>query len=77
MLLKKLRALHGVEDLEPLFKIFYTFVSKKVPGKIKDKYMENLKQASGEILGQVRPKNFSHVCLLVKMASKTETRSMT
>ena len=40
--------------------------------------MENLKQASGEILGQVRPKNFSHaVCLLVKMASKTETRSMT
>ena len=70
--------LNALEDLEPLFKIFYTFVCKKVPGKIKDKYMENLKQASGEILGQVRPKNFSHaVCLLVKMASKTETRSMT
>ena len=44
-----LRALHALEDLEPLFKIFYTFVCKKVPGKITDKYMENLKQASGEI----------------------------
>ena len=49
ILLKKLRALHALEDLEPLFKIFYTFVCKKVPGKITDKYMENLKQASGEI----------------------------
>ena len=38
-----------LEDLKPLFKIFYTFVCKKVPGKIADKYMENLKQASGEI----------------------------
>ena len=39
-----------LEDLEPLFKIVYTFVCKKVPGKITDKYMENcLKQASGEI----------------------------
>ena len=41
--------LHELEDLEPLFKIFFTFVGKKVPGKITDKYMENLKQASGEI----------------------------
>ena len=35
--------------VEPLFKIFYTSVCKNVPGKITDKYMENLKQASGEI----------------------------
>ena len=41
---------------EPLFKNFYTFVCKnfsscrlKFPGKTADKYMENLKQASGEI----------------------------
>ena len=46
---KKLGALDALEDLEPLFKIFYTFVCKKVPGKIREKYMENLKQASGEI----------------------------
>ena len=46
---KKVRALYVLEDLKPLFKIFYTFVCKKVPGKIADKYMENLKQASGEI----------------------------
>ena len=38
-----------VEDLEPLFKIFYTFVCFKVSGKITDKYMKNLKEASGEI----------------------------
>ena len=38
-----------LEDLEPFFKIFYTFVCKNFPGKIADKYMENLKQASGEI----------------------------
>ena len=46
---KILRALHALEHLEPLFKIFYTFVCNKVQGKITDKYMENLKQASGEI----------------------------
>ena len=28
------------------------------PGKITDKYMENVKQASGEIQAQVRPPNF-------------------
>ena len=44
-----MRALHALEDLEPLFKFFYTFFCKKVPGKITDKYMENLKQASGEV----------------------------
>ena len=44
-----MRMLHVLEDLEPLFKIFYTFVCEKVQGKIADKYMENLKQASGEI----------------------------
>ena len=31
-----------LEDLEPLFKIFDTFVCKKVPRKIRDKYMEKL-----------------------------------
>ena len=46
---KKLRALHALEDIGPLFNIFYTFVYEKVPGKITEKYMENLKQASGEI----------------------------
>ena len=55
---KKVIALHALEDLEPIFKIFYIFVCKKVPGKITDKYMENLKQASEEIEAQVRPKNF-------------------
>ena len=44
-----MRALHALEHLEPLFKIFFTFVCKKFPGKITDKYIENLKQASGEI----------------------------
>ena len=44
-----MRMLHVLEDLEPLFKIFYTFVCKKVPGKITDKCMENLQQASEEI----------------------------
>ena len=44
-----MRMLDVLEDLEPLFKIFYTFVCKKVPGKIRDKYIENLKQASGQI----------------------------
>ena len=44
-----MRVLDALEDLEPLLKIFYTFVCKKVSGKIRDKYMENLKQASGEI----------------------------
>ena len=33
----------GRPTIEPLFYIFYTFVCKKVPGKITDKYMENLK----------------------------------
>ena len=45
---KKLRALHALEDIEPLFYIFYTYVCKKVPGKNTDKYMEILKQASGD-----------------------------
>ena len=46
-----MRGLHALKDLhvEPLFKIFYTFVCKKVPEKTTDKYMENLKKASGEI----------------------------
>ena len=52
--LHNLRTLHTLEDLEPLFKIFYTFVCKKAPGK----YTENLKQACGEIVAQVRPHIF-------------------
>ena len=40
---------HALEVLELLFKIFYSFVCKKVPRKITDTYMENLKQAPGEI----------------------------
>ena len=47
--MKKKGALHALEDLQPLFEIVYTFVWKKVLGKITDKYMENLKQAPGEI----------------------------
>ena len=35
--------------LAPSYKIFYTFACEISPGKIADKYMENLKQASGEI----------------------------
>ena len=35
--------------IELLFKIFYKFVCENFPGKIADNYMENLKQASGEI----------------------------
>ena len=48
---KKLRALHALEDLEPLLKIFYTFVCMKVPGKlqtnvwkIQSKPLEKFKQ---------------------------------
>ena len=53
--------LHALEDLEPLFKILYTFVSKKVPGKITDKCMENLKHAKASLwrnVGTGRPPNF-------------------
>ena len=53
-----MRALDALEDLEPLFKISHTFVCKKVPGKITDKYMKNLKQSSGNIQAQVRTKIF-------------------
>ena len=38
-----------IHVLEPLFNISYTFACKIFPGKIADKYMENLKQASGKI----------------------------
>ena len=43
--------------LEPLFKIFcQNFSSRrlKFPGKITDKFMENLKQATGKIEAQLR-----------------------
>ena len=45
------------KDLEPLSKMFYAFVSKKVLGKITDN-MEKLKRAFGEIQAQVCPPNF-------------------
>ena len=48
-LLKKIEGLYALEDLEPIFEIFDTFVCKKVLRKITNKYLENLKQASGEI----------------------------
>ena len=35
--------------LAPSYKIFYTFACKIFPRKTADKYMENLKQESGEI----------------------------
>ena len=50
-----------LEQLEPFLKIFYTFVCQHFPGKIADKYMENLKQPSGEIEASNGPQN-----LLVK-----------
>ena len=50
--------------LEPLFKIFFTclkislpkfsFHRLKFPGKITEKFMENLKQATGKIEAQLR-----------------------
>ena len=48
-----------LQALEPLFKIVNTFVCKKLsscrlnfPAKIAGKYMENVKQASGENIAQ-------------------------
>ena len=35
--------------LAPSYNIFYTFACKIFPGKIADKYMENLKQVPKEI----------------------------
>ena len=32
--MEKMRTLHALEDLEPLFKILYTFVCKKVREKL-------------------------------------------
>ena len=40
--------LHALEDLEPLYKIFYTFACKKVLGKIRQIYGKS-KASSGEI----------------------------
>ena len=56
---KNLRALHSLEDLELLFKIFYTFVCKKVT----DKYMEILKKASRGNLSTGTPPNLSRTIL--------------
>ena len=53
-----LRALHGLEDLGPLFKIFYRFVCKKVPGKITDKYLENLSKPLENFKHRYGPKFF-------------------
>ena len=43
ILQKKLRALHALEDPEPLFKIFYTVSVRKSREKLQtNKYMENI-----------------------------------
>ena len=47
-----------LEDLEPLFKIFYTFVCEKVPEKITDKYMEKSKASFWRNLSTDMPPNF-------------------
>ena len=59
--------LHAQEQLS---KISHTFVCKKcffllttISGKIADKYVENLKQTSGEISAQVRPQILCCVAL--------------
>ena len=41
-----------LEDLKPLFKIFYTFVCKKVAGKITDKYLYNDVNAMHAVIGR-------------------------
>ena len=46
---KKIEGVTCARRPRPLFKILYAFVSKKSPGKITDKDIENLKQASGDI----------------------------
>ena len=51
-----MRALHALEDLEPLFQILYAVVSKKSPGKITDKDIENLKQALETFKHRYAPK---------------------
>ena len=59
------RVLRAPACFRAIFKIFYAFVCKnfsgcqlKFPGKIANKYVENLKQASGEIQAQVWPQKF-------------------
>ena len=59
--------LHAVE---PLFKTFYAFVCKNFSGcrlifpkKIANKYVENLKQASGEIQAQAWTQKFVSIIL--------------
>ena len=42
LLEKKRGALHAPEDLKPLFKIFFTFVCKKIRRKITDKYISKI-----------------------------------
>ena len=64
-------SLHALEDLEPLLKILYTFVCKKVSGKITDKCMENLKEASGEILARFDPEFFRTILCFVALVYKS------
>ena len=53
------RVFHALEDLEPLFKIFYkNFVCEKVLGKITDKYMEKSKTSFWRNLSTDTPPNF-------------------
>ena len=75
------------EDLEPLFKIFYTFVCKKVVVVVEvalvyKSYFFFQNSYFTEIIWNFiirfsyKHCNFSHVCLLIKMALKTMTRSI-
>ena len=70
-----MRALHELEDLEPLF---YTFVYKKVTKNYRQIYGKSKAGLSRNLSTGTPQKdcNFSHVCLLVRMASKTVTRSI-
>ena len=62
-----------VEDLEPLFKIFYAFVCKKVLGKITDKYNYGKSKASpGRNLSNgTPPKSFSTILCFVALVYKS------
>ena len=48
LLLKKFEGVTWARGPRTFLKILHTYVCKNFPGKVADKYMENLKQASGE-----------------------------
>ena len=59
-----MRALHALEDLEPLFKIFYTFVCKKVPGKLQTNIWKIYSKPLEKFKHRYAPKMFSDNPLL-------------